>query len=363
MLILAVDASQIFQWIGYILIAMLCFMFMIVVHELGHYTAGKLLGFKINEFAIGFGPAIFKHTSKKTGQVFAIRCIPVGGYCAFEGEDEDNANPDAFNNKPVWKRIIVLAAGVTFNFVSAIVILNFFFMGYGEALPKVASVTQYTDGAEQQLQVGDVIFSVDGEKMYSIIEANKLSSAMAEDKTYSVVVIRDGEQVTLQLQKHSYDAVTTDEYGNEVTSQAYGLGISYGFAQYKMSYGEALGRSFTFSWDVVELTFKTIGQLFTGSAKVSETMGGTVTAVSSLVQLSQSGAAAVAYGVAVLSLSIALMNILPLPALDGMRIVFAVIEGIRRKPLNRKVEAVIHTAGLFFFLGLAILLDLVHFFG
>lgn len=362
MLVLAVDAAEIFKWIGYIVVAMICFMFMIVIHELGHYTAGKLLGFKINEFAVGFGPAIFKKT-KKSGEVFSIRCVPCGGFCAFEGEDEENPSPEAFNSRPVWKRVIVLAAGVTFNFVSAIIILNFFFMGYGEAVPRVTSVVQYTDGAEQPFREGDLILSVDGEMLYCMIDSGKLAAAFADDDPHEVTVLRDGESVTMTVTKHDFESITQDEYGNEIVTPGHGLGITFSFAQYKLGYGEALGRSFTFSGEVVKLTFKAVGQLFTGDAKVSETMGGTVTAVSALVSLTQSGLPAVAYGVAVLSLSIALMNSLPLPALDGMRIVFAVIEGIRRKPLNRKVEAVIHTAGLFLLLGLAILFDLLHFFG
>lgn len=363
MTLLAVDAAEVFRWIGYILVAMICFMFMIVVHELGHYTAGKLLKFKINEFAIGFGPAIFKHKNKKTGEVFSVRCIPAGGFCAFEGEDEEAQSPEAFNVHPVWKRIIVLAAGVTFNFISAIVILNFFFMGYGEAMPQVLATYEYTDGADQLFEEGDVIYSVDGERMYSLLDAYKLNGSVSENGVHEIVVIRGGEFVTIETSRHDYETTATDDYGNEVTTSAHGLGISYALTRYKMGYGEALGRSFTFSGDLVVLTVKSIGQLFTGAAEIGDTMGGTVTAVSALVQLTQSGLPAVAYGVAVLSLSIAFLNILPLPALDGSRILFAVIEGIRRKPLNRKVEAVIHTAGLFVFLGLAILFDVLHFFG
>ena len=363
MSLLAVDAAEIFKWIGYIVVAMLCFMFMIVVHELGHYTAGKLLGFRINEFSVGFGPAILQR-KKKSGEVFSIRCIPAGGFCAFEGEDEEESErPDAFNAKPVWKRIIVLAAGVTFNFVSAIVILNFFFMGYGEAVPRVNTAHEYTDGAEQPFEEGDMILSIDGEKMYCLIDPGKLQAAFADGKAHTVEVMRNGEKIVFEAGLHEYVLEETDDSGATIETEQTGLGLSYSFAPYKLNYGEALGRSFTFSGEVVKLTFKAIGQLFTGDAKVGDTMGGTVTAVSALVELTQSGAPAIAYGVAVLSLSIALMNILPLPALDGMRIVFAAIEGIRRKPLNRKVEAIIHTIGLFLLLGLAITFDLLHFFG
>ena len=364
-ILLCVSAGEVFKWIGYILIAMVCFMFMIVVHELGHYTAGKILGFKINEFAIGFGPAIFKKTTnKETGEVFSIRCIPAGGFCAFEGEDEEAVSPESFNSHPVWKRIIVLAAGVFFNFVSALIILNVFFMAYGEAVPVIIDTYELVDAEHTQLfEEGDRIIEVNGKPVYSLLESGKLGELISGSDVNEFTVIRDGEEVTFTAEKTDYNYVYTDENGETVTEVKKGLGITYGFGQYKLGYFAAVARSFNFCGDVVELIFKSIGQLFTGAAKVKDTMGGTITAVSALVQLGQSGFAAVAYGVAVLSVSIAFMNILPLPALDGSRIVFAIIEWIRKKPLDRKVEGMIHAVGLVLLIGLAVTFDLLHFFG
>ena len=364
-ILLCVSAGEVFKWIGYILIAMVCFMFMIVVHELGHYTAGKILGFKINEFAIGFGPAIFKKTTnKETGEVFSIRCIPAGGFCAFEGEDEEAVSPESFNSHPVWKRIIVLAAGVFFNFVSALIILNVFFMAYGEAVPVIIDTYELVDAEHTQLfEEGDRIIEVNGKPVYSLLESGKLGELIGDSYTNEFTVLRDGEKVTFTYSKTDYYFTYEDEEGNLVSEVKTGLGITYGFGQYKLGYFAAVARSFNFCGDVVELIFKSIGQLFTGAAKVKDTMGGTITAVSALVQLGQSGVAAVAYGVAVLSISIAFMNILPLPALDGSRILFAIIEWIRKKPLNRKVEGMIHAAGLILLIGLAITFDLLHFFG
>ena len=214
MLLLSVDAAEIFKWIGYIIVAMLCFMFMIVVHELGHYTAGKLLGFKINEFAVGFGPAIFKKT-KKNGEVFSLRCIPAGGFCAFEGEDEEEGErPDAFNAKPVWKRIIVLAAGVTFNFVSAIVHPQLFLHGLTARLYRTsAAVYEYTDGAEQQFQEGDLILSVRRDEDVLHDRPEQARVLVRGGGAHEVVVLRDGEEVTLTVEKHTYDQVVTDELG------------------------------------------------------------------------------------------------------------------------------------------------------
>ena len=117
----------------YIALAICVLLFMITVHEFGHYTAGKLLKFKINEFSIGFGKALISKT-KKNGEKFSIRIFPLGGYCAFEGEDEDNKeNPDAFNNQKAWKRLIVLFMGAFFNFLSAIIFAVIFLMAFGYA--------------------------------------------------------------------------------------------------------------------------------------------------------------------------------------------------------------------------------------
>lgn len=363
--LLCVTAGEVFKWIGYIVIAMICFMFMIVVHELGHYTAGKLLGFRINEFAIGFGPAIFKKTTNaETGEVFSLRCIPAGGFCAFEGEDEEASSPQSFNAQPVWKRIIVLASGVLFNFISALIILNVFFMAYGEAAPVIVDTYQFVDETNEQLfEEGDMIVKVNGKYAYSLLESGKLGELISENDENEFTVIRDGKEITFTAYKSDYEYSSVGEDGETETEVKNGLGISYGFGQYKLGYFQAVARSFNFCGDVVELIFKSIGQLFTGAAKVKDTMGGTITAVSSLVQLSQTGFAAVAYGVAVLSVSIAFMNILPLPALDGSRIVFAIIEWIRKKPLNRKVEGIIHAVGLVLLIGLAVTFDLLHFFG
>ena len=118
-----------------IIIAIVILLIMITVHEFGHYVAGKIFKFKINEFAIGMGPAIFKRT-RKNGEIFSIRVFPLGGYCAFEGEDENNDNPNAFNNKKPWQRIIVLIAGALMNFLLALLVIVVMFSCYGKAFTR-----------------------------------------------------------------------------------------------------------------------------------------------------------------------------------------------------------------------------------
>ena len=107
MIFLGASFVSVLQWFGYILVALLCLMFMIVVHEAGHYIAGKIFKFHILEFSIGFGPKLFQTTNKKTGEKFSIRCIPLGGFCQFDGEDEEGSSEDTFNSKPIWQRIMV----------------------------------------------------------------------------------------------------------------------------------------------------------------------------------------------------------------------------------------------------------------
>lgn len=185
--IIAVTAAEVFKYIGYVIVALLALMAMIVVHELGHYTAGKLLGFKIDEFSIGFGPAIFKRKNKKTGEVFSLRPFPVGGFCAFHGEDADGAlldtdgnpvkdskgnvvkDPDAFNNQKPWKRLIVLFSGAFMNFLSAIVIITIYFTAYGQVLPSVVQ-TVSTSSYQSVFEDGDAILAINGKQVNVLLQ-------------------------------------------------------------------------------------------------------------------------------------------------------------------------------------------------
>ncbi len=382
-LTLAVSGLEVLKWIGYVLVALFCLVLMVVLHELGHYTFGKIFKFKINEFAIGFGPKIFSKTNKKTGEVFSIRPFPFGGFCAFGGEDEESKDPHDFNNRPIWQRIIVLFAGAGFNFLSAFIVITIFFSAYGEYFPVVGEVYQHVEYVDeenyqiiedsQQLLKGDVILSVNGKNAYSLLEYNRLSELISDTAdNVKVVVLRNGEKITLDIQKHYYlsytDSGEKDENGDKVlvenVSKNKGLGMALGsFSAQKLSFGKALGHGAAFGYDVLRVTGKSLKQLFTGSASISQSMGGTATAIFSLAQLVQAGLPAIIYGFCILSVSIGIMNVMPLPALDGARIVFAIIEGIRRKPINRKIEGTVHFAGLIVLLALAIILDLLHFFG
>ena len=345
-----------------ILVAIVALMVMIMVHESGHYLLGKALKFKINEFSIGFGPKLFSKKSDKTGEVFSIRAIPLGGFCAFEGEDAESAVEGSFNSQKPWKRIVVLLAGVTFNFISAVIILTILFSTYGYTLPKVVGLNvPENSGFEQNFEVGDLIYQINGKNVYSVIETNVSTLLKGTDDSAEIVVIRNGEKKTVTVYKGEFESKTTDSQGNETTSNYHGFGINVGYDYYRMGFFESLGRSFVFIWQLVILTFKTIGGLFTGAVGLKGSVGGTVTSVAAMGKITMTlGFRGVLLMFGIMSASVALMNALPFPALDGCRVIFVLIEMIFRKPVNRKVEAIIHTVGIVILFAFAILCDILN---
>ena len=344
-----------------IFVAIVALMVMIMVHESGHYLVGKLLKFKINEFSIGFGPKLFSRKSEKSGEVFSIRLIPLGGFCAFEGEDEDSRVEGAFNSQKPWKRILVLLAGVTFNFISAVIILTILFATYGYTLPKVVGLNAPTSAVVQGFQEGDIIYQINGQNVYSVIETN-ISTLLHEapDDT-TATVIRNGEKAEISIHRGEFVMETEDAEGNKTTENYRGYGINIGYDYYRMGFFEAFGRSFVFIWQLVILTFKTIGGLFTGAVGLKGSVGGTVTSVAAMGKITMTlGFRGVLLMFGIMSASVALMNALPFPALDGCRVIFALIEWIFRKPINRKVEGVIHMVGLIILFAFAILCDILN---
>ena len=424
--IIAVTAAEVFKYIGYVIVALLALMAMIVVHELGHYTAGKLLGFKIDEFSIGFGPAIFKRKNKKTGEVFSLRPFPIGGFCAFHGEDADGAlldtdgnpikdskgnvvkDPDAFNNQKPWKRLIVLFSGAFMNFLSAIVIITIYFTAYGQVLPSVVQ-TVSTSSYQSVFEDGDAILAINGKQVNIMLQEDldKAFSGLGESAQFTV--FRNGKQVKITANKFDYfpfedgdmiysvngEKVETpypyqqlaenihtdgqltlvvvryDENGEicEKTTMlvfqgesgfySHGFGFTRSLARVNLPFFLAFGRAWGFCFFIVFKILASLGALITGKAGI-ETAGGTITTIGVMAKVSALGFDSFLYVVAIISANLAVMNLLPFPALDGSRMLFTLIEMIFKKPLPRKVEAVIHTVGLVLLIVLAVFLDIFH---
>lgn len=361
-------AAEVGSTIGYIILAVLALMVMVVIHELGHYTAGKILGFKILEFGIGFGPKIFKRTGKKTGEVFSIGIIPLGGFCQFEDEDEKSNSPTAFNNQAPWKRIIVLFAGAFMNLVSAWVIITLVFTFYGQVLPSVQRFYNDSANIESGLTVGDTILSIDG-KQVNILTSDDLTNLFnTSGDTAKVTVQRGEKKVTVTLTKSNYVLGSFDADGNFTPTldqngekqMKYGFGFVSSVSAVKLPFFRALGRSFSFMFYLVYQILAILGKLFTGKIGM-ENAGGPITTIVEMSNASRGGLATLSYVVCLISANLAVMNLLPLPALDGSRIVFCLIEWIFKKPVNKKVEAIIHTVGFVLIFAFAIFADVFRF--
>lgn len=367
--ILSASAVSVFQYIGYVLLAIVILLVMITVHEFGHYIAGKLLGFKINEFAIGFGPKLFKK-AKKNGEVFSVRAFPLGGFCAFYGEEEDKEDKEAYLNQKPYKRIIVLVSGALMNLILAFVVIALMFAVYGEQRVRVVKTAEsvpsgYTDF---MLEDGDVIDRVNGRY---IVFANDLDVALKGKKagdTVKVSVLRNGKYKTLQVK------LVRDITGN--SSEHYGaLGIGEEFDEsgklirinattgnVRFGFFKTIGDCFVYHFKLASSIFRVIGQLLTGKLGLTS-LGGPITTVKQTANMVRVGGFASFLQItAFIGVNLGVFNLLPLPALDGSHVVFTLIEWIRKKPINRKAEAIIHLCGFIFLLGFAVLVDVLQFF-
>ena len=354
----AATAGEVFTYIGYILLALVALMIMIVIHESGHYLAGKLLGFKIDEFGIGFGPPIVKKVNRKNGELFTLRPFPLGGFCSFHGEDEEGVEDEgSFNRQKPWKRLIVLFSGALFNFLSAMFIITVYFTAYGQILPVVTAAYE-VNGEANVFQAGDVILAKDGLQI-NVMTTDDLVGAFEDVQTGTrFKILRDGKVMTVTVTVGEY--TLGDEYLDEGESaEKTGVGVVYGAQSVKLGFFRSLGRSFGFSFFIVFKILASLGALITGQIGL-EAAGGTITVITTIAEVSASGFGSFLYVMAIISANLAVMNLLPLPALDGSRMVFTLIEMIFRKPVPRKVEAVIHAVGLILLILLAVFLDVFH---
>lgn len=339
--------------IGTILLAILVLLLMITIHELGHYTFGKMLKFKINEFAVGFGKAIYQKT-KANGEKISLRIIPLGGYCAFEGEDEDAQNPQAFNNQAPWKRLIVLFGGVLFNFISAIFfsVILLTAIGNGHELR-----VNYIEGPNTEIiYENDVIVRVNDKKpSYLNGGVAGLTRGVLENEEVSFVVIRNGERVELKVEKQVFTQ-TNEATGEEQQYLAFGIGTS----NVPLSLGNALLQSVPFSFEIAWECLVILGQLLTGHYGIKD-VGGPITTIAVIADASAVSLNYLLLFLPLIAINLAVFNLLPIPALDGARMVFVLIEWIRGKPIKRELEGKIHMVGLIVLMSLVILIDILHF--
>lgn len=328
-----------------ILAAVVILSLFVTLHEMGHFIAGRKLGFDILEFAVGMGPVIFK--KEKDGITYSLRALPIGGMCRFYGEDEETGDGRAFSSHPVWKRMIVIVAGAFMNLLTAIVLASVLLMAYGDYAPQVDSFTFENSPAEEAgMLPGDVITAVDGERVQLYSGYSMVSSMLAEADSdeVSISVLRNGETVDLTL----HDIYDATEGRNIIGIQMTITRVRYGFFP-------AIGNSFEYIWQMIKAMLQFIGSLFHGEVQRTDVTG-PVGIISLIGQAVRTSFETVLIFAVLISANIGLFNLLPLPALDGGRFVFLVIEAIIGKPVPIKVEATVHFIGIILLLGLVLFL-------
>lgn len=336
-----------------ILFAILLFSVLIFVHELGHFAAAKWSGVQVNEFSLFMGPAIWK---KQVGEtLYTIRTIPIGGYCAMEGEDGGSDNPRSFDKAAWWKRLIILVAGAAMNFIAGVVLMVIVFLPAQQAvMPVIAGFEEYsTVNGANGLQPGDRILKIDGEKIY--VQSDFSLILMLNPGDYhDIVVERGGEKVTLPnfyLEKHP----VTQPDGSE--RQMFGMN----FTLEELTFGGKLQYAWNQCLDTVRMVRLSLQMLLSGQAGISD-MAGPVGIVSMMSETAAASATRfdallnLMYFGAFIAINLAVMNLLPIPALDGGRVVglliTTLVEGITHKKIDPKYEGWLHGAGMVFLLGL-----------
>lgn len=331
----------------YILVAILIFGVLITVHELGHFMAAKAFGVRVNEFSIGMGPAIFQRTKGDTA--YSLRILPIGGYCAMEGEEGESEDPKALNQKKLIPRLIIFAAGAFMNFVAGLLILVLLYSNLAFAYTPV--ITGFADGFQAQgeagLMEGDRILSIDGERIL-LYEDISIFLNMGNGESYDFVVQRDGERVVLNDL-----ALSPQAYQNPDGSTSVRFGLNFGetveatpFVKAKIACLNAV--------DFVRLTWYSLKLLVTGQVGVSDMSGpvGIVTTISDVGNQSTSlymAFANIGYLTALIAVNLAVMNLLPFPALDGGHIfitcITTLITKITKRPVDPKYEGYLNYAG------------------
>ncbi len=321
-----------------IVIAILVFCVIIIIHELGHFTAAKLCGIQVNEFALGMGPVIFRKQGKETSYV--IRLLPIGGSVSMEGEDGTSDNPRAFNRKPIWQRMIVIVAGAVMNLV-----LGFFVvmisLGVTENIA-TTTVSSFRDQSvsSQQLMVGDRITKIDGLPIFTSSDIiYKLQSGTDKnadgDLIFDFTVQRNGEKVVLD------DVVFSTKQNADGTSSIY---FDFTVLPMEKTFVNMVSESFRESCSTGRLIIMTLFDMLRGRYGINDLSGpvGVVQVVSQSVSYDWSIFFSV---VSLITINVGVFNLLPIPALDGCRFVFLIIEAIRRKPVKPEVEGMVHFAG------------------
>lgn len=327
-----------------IIYAIIIFCILITVHEFGHLITAKAVGIKVNEFAIGMGPKILSFGKGETA--YSLRAFPIGGFCAMEGEDEDSDDPRAFNNKGFWAKAVVVVAGSLMNAILTIIILSAVIFSMGSPTTTLEKVTPDGPAAKAGIVAGDTIKEVDGKKINDWEDLGKVISATKAESVDVTVTHKDGKTETLT------SGIMKDEEGNPK------IGVETKMERSAGQFFPSIGKGFQATGSMTKMMYEVVGNLLTGGASVND-LTGPVGIVKAVGDSAKVGFSNVAYLTALISLNLAIINMLPFPALDGGRLLFLIIRKFTGKRISDSVEGKIHFAGILLLFALMIYITVI----
>lgn len=322
--------------------ALLLLTVLVVAHEYGHFIVGKKLKFKIMEFGVGFGPKLVKWV--KDGILYSIRALPIGGFTLFYGEDKEVEDKWAFNKQPVGKRALVIAAGPIMNIILAWLLAVIFLCAFGDYTPYIKDVMPNTPAQQAGLAAGDQVVAINGNRIdfYSEL-AEYLQGGFDSPPTFTVN--RGGKEITFK----NIETFFSKENNKKM------IGITFDYNKKYFGFFEAVGLSFKWMFITIKLMLSFLfGLIFAG--KGATTVLGPVGTIQVIGLAIRSSLETVVQLGALISVNLAVINLLPFPALDGGRLIFLAIEKIRRKPLPKNAEGYLNFAGFVALMGLMVIL-------
>ena len=325
------------------LVAVLLFIVLIIIHEFGHFSAAKLLGVRVNEFAVGFGPKLF---SKKKGETtYSVNLIPLGGYCAMEGEDEESSDGRAFCNKKPWRRFLIVVMGATFNLLLGLVLVGVCLLPSKVFASTTICGFNKNSTSSAYLQKDDKILEVNGRKIFTTYDLSYSFTNVPKSGKIDITVKRDGKVKKLKDVKFSTDKADGITY-LKVDFYVYGV---------KKTVGNFLKMTGKMAVSYCAVVWRSLIDLISGKYGISAVSGpvGVTAAIGSIAKENLLNVLPI---MALITINLGIFNLLPLPALDGGRLLFILIEMIIGKPVSRKYEALVHTIGFFILIAFMLLI-------
>lgn len=358
-------------------VTILIFLALISLHEFGHFIAAKLSGVGVFEFSIGMGPAILKKQKGET--LYSIRILPIGGYCKLEGEDGDTGGERSFAGQKLWKRFAVITAGALLNVILGFFIFLTLVIENGSVTtPRVATLEENAYIAESGIRAGDEIIEINGYKIGFYNDISYRLENINPNDEIEVTVKRDGEKLEFSfLPSHEVRKISYEADGAEIVTQingkteqsyvAYSNGEAEIYSGYEgktteseryilgfapvvedVNFQNAVSEAASYTVFTVKLVYNALGELFTGKTGIDEFSGpvGVAAAVDTAVHTKGYGLQSVLNLVALLTVNLGVFNLLPLPALDGGRLMFLLWELVTRKPVPPEKEGAVHAVGM-----------------